>query len=333
MTFWATIKNDFKTGKWVDYACYALVLFNLLALAASWNWLFDLFANFKFQYFAASVALIPLCLHYKRRVHGGVMLIVALGLLAEAQMVNSHPFYKPLPLKPNLTVVQYNKYYYNDRLDDIGRWLRAPDHDFDVVVVNESRPEGLVPMKQKYGDIFPYQHPDNFLEWANDISVLSKWPFTITPIKMPPWRDGSVHNVYRVTIQKDGLEPVTIYAYHTQTPVGPNDFALRNFELQSFAAIVRQRTERNVIMMGDWNITPFSPYFRGLLDISGMNYQSFGLFPPATFPSFLGTDLLQIPIDQILFDDRLIPLSITQGPSNGSDHESLIAEFYVNPVE
>ena len=333
MTYWDTIKNDFKTGKWVDYACMAIILFNLLALAASLNWFFDLFANFKIQYFAASVALIPLCLYYRRKWFALAMALIALGIVAEAQMVNSYAFYKAPPIKPNLTVVQYNKFYYNDNLDGIGAWLHAPENDFDVVIVNESSPEGLAPMKDKYGDILPHQYPLDYLHWANDISVLSKWPFDIAPIKMPVSSQGIVYNVYRVTIKKPGLQPVTIYAYHTQTPVGPHDYALRNFELESFADIVAKRTEKNVIMMGDWNITPFSPHFRHLLKTSGMKYLSFGLFPQATFPAYLKVDALQIPIDQILFDDSIVPLSIAQGPSNGSDHQSLIAKFYVNPVE
>ena len=332
MINWTDILKHPRAGKWLDAACAMLVIVNLLSLPAAHSWFFDLFVNFRFQYFIAAVTLAPICLVFGKKWHALGMAALAVILFAAIQMSYSGAFYKPLPLTPNLTVVQYNKFYYNESYDDIGQWLRASRADFDIVIVNESNPESFIPLREKFGDIFPHQFPTHFLERYNDIAVLSRWPVTVAPMPMKQL-NGSHLKVSKITLTKDGLQPVTIYAYHTQTPVGPNDFALRNFELESFADIVRRRTENNVLMMGDWNVTPYSPFFQRLLERSGMNYYGLGLFPPATFPAQGKFDLLQIPIDHILYDDSMVPLSIAQGPSNGSDHQSLIGKFYVKTME
>jgi endonuclease/exonuclease/phosphatase (EEP) superfamily protein YafD len=100
--------------------------------------------------------------------------------------------------------------------------------------------------------------------------------------------------------------------------------------MAQFAGAAR---EDNVILMGDWNLTPWSPVFREVLEIGGLHYQNFGLLPVSTWPSFNFLSVLKIPIDHVLFKGGLRPVSFARGPSNGSDHHSLIARFYVGPIE
>lgn len=333
MSFVETIQNDFKTGHWVKHACVALALFNLLGLLAAYHWFFDIFVNFKLPYLLGAFVLFGLCVVYRYIFWALGMAALAIILFLEIQFAFTTPFAKPPAMQPNFTLVQYNKYYYNLDLDKMEAWIRAPDSNFDVMIVNESSPEAIEPMRKRFGDLLPYQSPDNFLLRHNDITVLSKWPFTIRPLPMQPWKDGNVFNISRIHVYKKGLEPVMIYAYHTQTPVGPNDAALRNFELENFSTIVASREDKNAIMVGDWNVTPYSPHFKNLLKITGMHYQNYGLLPRATFPRQAYFNILQMPIDHVLYDDALRLTSITKGPSNGSDHQSLIAKFYVNTTE
>jgi endonuclease/exonuclease/phosphatase (EEP) superfamily protein YafD len=328
MAFLDNVKGTIGSGKWVAYAGAALLLFNVLGLLAAYHWLFDVFVHFKLQYFIAALVLFVAALAYRRAWLAVCMAALSVCLFAELQFANSHPFAKVPSLRPNLTLVQYNKYYYSDDYDDIGAWIRNPANDFDIIIVNESSPESLKPMAEQFGDVFPHQYPDDYLQRFNDISVLSKWPFTIRPQPMEK-RNGQIYNVSKINLYKNGLEPVVIYAYHTQTPVGPNDAALRNFELEEFSAIIANQQEENVIAVGDWNITPYSPHFRDILKTTGLSYQNYGWFPQTTWPRYGGVRFLKIPIDHVLFDDSLALVSLKAGPTFESDHNSLVAKFAV----
>lgn len=329
MSFFANTKDELRTGCWIPSACVALILFNAAGLLAGYHWLPDLFVNFKLSYLLASLVLAVFAFCFKRRRWAIIMLALAGTIVLETQFAYTSPFGSPPAAEPNLTIVQYNKYYYEEDISRIDEWLRQPDSDFDVVVLNESNPEILDATREQLSLRFPHQFPKKYLERFNDISVLSKWPFTIEA--MPMRRGGTTYNISKITLSKDGLPPVTVYAYHTQTPVGPNDAALRNFELETFAATVRADKQSRTMMLGDWNVTPWSPHFKNMLSLTRMNYQNYGLLPQATFPAYTRFNLLQMPIDHILFDDHFDLVSISKGPSLSSDHHSLIARLHVKP--
>lgn len=314
-------------GKLVTQLCVTLLLFNAAGLLAGYHWLFDLLINFKMPYLLAALVLAGLALIVKRFWWSLAMLLLAVTIILETQLVYTTPFATPPAGDPNLTIVQYNKYYYEDDLSPMKAWLENPDSDFDVVVVNESSPEILSALQEQLGGHFPHQYPPHYLQWFNDISILSKWPFTIEALPMR--RGADTHNISKITLSKDGLPPVILYAYHTQTPVGPNDSALRNFELETFAATVRADNESRVLMVGDWNVTPWSPHFKQMLTLTRLNYQNYGLLPQGTFPALARFSLLQMPIDHILYDDHFELLSMHKGPALTSDHHSLIARLRV----
>ena len=80
-------------------------------------------------------------------------------------------------------------------------------------------------------------------------------------------------------------------------------------------------------MAGDWNITPYSPYFDELKKRSGLKYEITTIFPAHTWPSPFILPLFQIPIDHILYKGDLQLISKERGPAMGSDHYPLIATF------
>ena len=122
-------------------------------------------------------------------------------------------------------------------------------------------------------------------------------------------------------------KPIAIYALHTLPPMSRSFQEQRNFELSVLALYAQPSPDIHVIAEGDWNITPYSPWFRDLLKKTDLNYQSYGLFLDPTWPSFMPLAMLRIPIDQILFSNGLIQTGKYVGPSTGSDHHALIAGF------
>ena len=73
-------------------------------------------------------------------------------------------------------------------------------------------------------------------------------------------------------------------------------------------------------MIGDFNLTPFSPYFRAFADASGLRPVRAGFWPKSTWPGMLASAWLGIPIDHAFIADDLKVVSHEIGPHLGSDH-------------
>lgn len=322
-------KESTSHDLWTVYLSLALILANTFSLLASYHWVFDVFSNFKIQYFFIGLSLLALCTIYKQKWFALCMAILAVSLFIEVQYANMRPFAsKPLQT-PNFKIAQYNKFFGNEDYDAIRQWLTDPkEGNFDLVAINESLMHAIR-VYQRIKDIYPHQYPLKESERFGDIQIVSKWPITVTPL--PIHWDNRVFNVSKIAVRKPGLEPVIVYAYHAQTPLGAYGYERRQYELETMAKFVAAQNEKNVIMMGDWNLTPYSPLFKDILRTTGLNYQNYGLLPQTTWPSFNYFNVLKIPIDHILYDDRMVLTDIRRGPSMGSDHHSLIAQFFIKP--
>jgi endonuclease/exonuclease/phosphatase (EEP) superfamily protein YafD len=75
------------------------------------------------------------------------------------------------------------------------------------------------------------------------------------------------------------------------------------------------------LLVGDLNVTPFSPYFSDLLAQTGMEdaRRVYGFH--GTWPTWM--PLLQISIDHCIADPQLEVMRVARGPDVGSDHYPL----------
>ena len=94
---------------------------------------------------------------------------------------------------------------------------------------------------------------------------------------------------------------------------------MRNRQLDELARLVVSREW--VLVIGDLNVTPFSPYFRRLLDRSGLvdARQPQGIH--VTWPAY--PIPLWIPIDHGLASPGLPVTDVRRGPDVGADHYPL----------
>jgi len=110
-------------------------------------------------------------------------------------------------------------------------------------------------------------------------------------------------------------------------PPAPMAAAARNRQLAALAALLGQppdatnsgRVQR--LLIGDLNLTPFSPYFSDLLTQTGMEdarrvYGYHGTWPTWMLP-------LQIAIDHCIAEPGLGVTRVARGPAIGSDHYPL----------
>jgi endonuclease/exonuclease/phosphatase (EEP) superfamily protein YafD len=305
-----------------------LIVAYLFSLFAEYFYILDLFSHFKIQYAIGGIVMFPLMVYFRQYYHAPFVLII--GLLSIWDITRA---YDPmLQIRTSseriITVAQYNKLNINNNYEKIGTWLKNNAANIDIIFVQESLPETIADLQQ-FKDKYPHQFPGNKSERYNDISILSKHPLTINYVPLAGY-DYKL-NATKVTLHIDGFDrPVRLYSLHTTIPMDYNQQRERNAQLANFAKAIAADDNPYIIASGDWNITPYSPFFQEFKKVSGLKQPIQGWFPDTTWPSFFIAPFLKIPIDHILHSDNLQLIEQHVGPAMGSDHHSLIASFAIS---
>lgn len=118
--------------------------------------------------------------------------------------------------------------------------------------------------------------------------------------------------------------PITFIGVHLMPPTSPARSAARNRQLRDLAAL-RGGIDGPLVIMGDFNVAPFSPHLRNWLAQTGMRDTLRGQGPAVTWPTFL--PLLGVPIDQLLVSPDFAIDRREQLAAFGSDHYPVFVEL------
>ena len=302
-----------------DLLCAAGVL-TVFAIAAGWCgklwWRLELASHVRVQYliilFSVGVALLAV-----RRVRAGAAFLVLATLCSvpvapmfvsgATPAVGSSTFYR---------AVLINVHTANQDRELVVQFVKECEPDFVLLEeVNAQWIEDVDELNAVYPYVVAQPRSDNF-----GIALFSKHAFSISEIVYIG--DADVPSILaRLDI---GGRGVTVLGAHTLPPVGKEYSMLRNDHLARIPEVV-DHYDGPFILMGDLNVTPWSPYFGELQKKTGLVNSSRGHGIVATWP----TDLwpLRIPIDHFLHTPDLIVLSKKRGPAIGSDHFPLIVDF------
>lgn len=287
----------------------------LLSFMGSLHWKLELLSHFRVQYFQFCLVLAGIFLwlrSYKRA--------LALGLLAALNYAFVLPFYfgGPSPANgPTVRAMLMNLNASNGHTELVMAALKKFNPDFVLLAevtpkwVNELKPlsatfpyEISEPRSNPFGILLLSKIP---LAHSRTVSVGTDAPTIITDVMLP-------------------RKTVTVIGTHPRPPVSAAYARARNEQLAALAEIVREQ-RHPVLLIGDLNTSPWSPYFGRLLKKSGLrnSMKGFGFQPSwlATWP------LLRIPIDQMLYSPEITIQQRGTGPAIGSDHLPLIVDFSI----
>lgn len=118
-------------------------------------------------------------------------------------------------------------------------------------------------------------------------------------------------------------QDIDVLGLHLQWPMIPSSFAERNRQI-GYIIDRAAKGDRRLIACGDWNLTPWSGWYRQLIDAGLSNGTETVRFFP-TWPAKLGW--LGIPIDHCLTAGNLKASRKQIGPSIGSDHRPISVAF------
>ncbi len=125
-------------------------------------------------------------------------------------------------------------------------------------------------------------------------------------------------------LRVDG-RPLDLLQVHTTPPGGAYYSQLRDRQLAGAADWAAGRSARHIVL-GDLNITPFSPQFDTLLRDRGLLDSTRGHGFQATWP-MPGSALMGIPIDHVLHGPGIRVLDRRIGPILGSDHRPVVVDL------
>lgn len=287
----------------------------MLALLAPLGWPFELFVHFRVQYAAVSVVLVALLLWMRRPGHAAIATVLAVIHLAPA--VRNVLADRPVPAcaGPSIDVITVNVRYRNEDRQRFLDWLRS--HPADLVVVQEV----TAAWAAELAGLESYPHQSVLVrEDPYGIAVLSRWPLESTqPVDLAG--DGLPSLVGRVEVAG---QPLMFVGLHTHWPVLPGLARARDESLRAAAQLV-QAQDRPAIVLGDLNLTPYSPVFPRFEDAAGVRDVMDGRRWRPTWQA--GFWPLALRIDHVLASTGICVEQAEVGPSIGSDHRPVIARL------
>lgn len=195
--------------------------------------------------------------------------------------------------------------------------VRAEDPDIVVLLeTNEAWLQAMEPLARTHPHFAGEARWDNF-----GIAVFSRLP--MENLRVVEYGAAEVPSV-RGVLQVSG-NPVTFIATHPVPPTGEEMFRWRNGQLRALAEATAG--VEHCILIGDLNVTPWSPNFRELERVSGLHNarRGFGILP--TWPVGLGP--LRIPLDHCLVSESIRVIQLRMGEETGGDHLPLLVDLQV----
>ncbi len=293
----------------------------LLPLGARLWWVFDLTTNFRLQYLGVAGFLLGLLALRRKWLPATALLVIA--------ALNAWPVLPYLPrlapaiaapptaarlkvLTVNVSFRQFSARRFREIVAEA-----APD----VLLVVEFTPRAEEVLAE-FDKVFPQQlkapaeGPYGIGLWSR-FPLQSAYTFPLGPVQAVEARVQTPAGVF------------TLIGAHLVSPTLPRRAEQRNEGLEMLAER-RAAISGPVIVAGDFNVTPYSPYYSDWLGTTGLTDSRYGRTLSASWPAAL--PILGIPIDHVAVSNEFVILAHHRLPAFGSDHWGIMAELALQPA-
>ena len=314
------------------FAC--VIILTIFGFLGQVWWVFDLASHFRLQYFIVLVVLVMFFIKAKKWKSTGVGLFFGvanfilispyIGIMNSVieedkseirilsmNLSHTNSSYKKAKLlirktQPNVLVLQELSNSWENALGEtLGKFpysAKFPENTMDDVVF--PLPSFLIPKEKLFIGLFSHLPFERFIKDQSDDFLNS-------------YIRGSFKFKEKI---------FTLFGVHLVSPVGKYRTDLRNKQLASLAEEI-QKNNQPTVVVGDFNITPWSSYFEEFIQKTGLRDTRKGL---GVYPTWLSQfPPLSIPIDHGLTSNGIKVGSFSLGSSFGSDHLPIILDFSV----
>lgn len=302
----------------------ALILCWLLAaatafayLAALW-WGFELFVHFRVQYAVSGLLLAGALWVLRKRPMSALALALAFAnAIPVGSLLFAHQEAAPNSAGTALRVVSINVFSFNHDYARVLDYVRQEQPD--VLVVLEVTPDWARALEQL--SEFNYSWVKATGHRAG-IAVLSRvQPRATREVDL----GGTGELSLLLTLEQSGAS-IELLGTHLYVPLGPRYSTVRNRQLDGIARLARERAAP-LAVVGDLNVTAFSPHFARLLRAGGLRNCANGAALAPTWPARVPPFFIRI--DHCLASAGLSATDSRVGPYVGSDHYPIAMDLRV----
>ncbi|MBC8153012.1 MAG: endonuclease/exonuclease/phosphatase family protein [Bacteroidetes bacterium] len=300
---------------WLRLLTGGLLTATLVGYLGNVFFLFELFSHFAVQYAVLAALLLVGGLYLRS---GWLITMSSLSLLLNGLIVS--PWLTVAESgsarQRDLRVLHANVLYDDTDTASIMRLVRSQAPDIFVLQeMTFGSIQGVSALKTTY----PYQY-----------HIWSKGPCRILVGSRTPIRpDSALARPTRVVSLKTTVRgrELVLLSVHPQTPTLPSMFADRNQQL-AFVADNARRQRLPTLLVGDLNISVFSPVYRRIFQPFFVSSRltacrrGFGLQP--TWPRFLPP--MFIPIDHAFVNEGFRTVDFRTIDQPGSDHKAVVVD-------
>ena len=308
-----------------------LALVAALSRLATRHWAFELLTHFNVYFLLIGFLLVLAALVLRQWWTAGLSALVAAASFA---VVWPHMHLPPTDLQPQpgpvVRLLWANLHHANTDLAALRRLIEAEKPDIAVFTELDPAHDAVL---RDVRELLPFQSPPPRGNVFGVMLLARKPPESLTFDRT--MGEHAPLMVARLCPADSGC--FTLLGLHAWRP-GRSWTEARDRQLAHAAAVARRHLDKGerVVLVGDLNLTPFSPVFERLITQSGL-WDS-NVLPaerPRTSPSIstwrLANTGIGLPIDHALVSAGIGIVSRRVGPDIGSDHHPLILDLKIAP--
>lgn len=315
----------------IKITLYGLLILTAILSISSLFWRtypLELLSNFRVYYLLLSGAItIAFLFYHLKGFRGQLAVWCSLGLMAfnNAWIV---PWYLPHAQQgagPTVRVLTFNINIKNDQWDAISTAIRTVKPD--VATIIESSMESKEELSKRLTNFLPFVYRAS----GGGLTLFSRYPLFDPESKT--FSNGTV----LVTSLQINQKVVRLIAAHPFVPLKPNSFKRRNALLAEMTTYLQEQSQKSLIVLGDFNLTPWSSYYSQLVRNTGLHNTrlGFGVEPSwveattyAPYPAWL-TALIKIPIDHIFVSQDLKVADCKAIKAANADHRMVWSDLVI----
>ncbi len=292
----------------------------VIGFLSNWFWMADLLVNFRVQMSIVGIALLIGAVAVwdsRRRMLvwiGMAILIVLLNGISVASYLIDFESSVESPEVIKIKVMTFNVLSSNQKYDEVIGHIRSESPDILAILeISPKWAKQLEELRTEYSTSKIIPRGDNF-----GIAFFSRLP--VSDIQILYLDDFALPAIRgQIEIENHQVDWVAI---HPIPPIGSRESRNRNQSLVSAAETLSRDSSR--LLVGDFNMTPWSSHFQKVLKAGNLKDVSAGFGIEPTWyvgPTVMGG----LKIDHILSSPDFQVESYSVGPDLGSDHRSVSA--------
>lgn len=291
-----------------------------------WRYPLELLSHFRVYYFLLLAGLtIALLIAWRL----GLKWKVSLYLSLAALMFNSTfiiPWYLPnnfLGQEKDFRILEFNINTQNQQWDVISFSILSQKPD--VAILIEISAEAMQELESRLEEVLPFSYRTT----GGGLAIFSRFPLSFNQSRK------MAQSTVLISDFQVGVQKIHLIATHPIIPLGFSRFTRRNAELAAITDYIQTHQDENLLLVGDFNVTPWSPYYRRLVQKTSLHNtrQGFGIEPSwieeATYvhyPKFI-TRTVKLPIDHIFVSRNFKVVNCKTYKGGNSDHRILVSDL------